>query len=357
MRHVNRRMCRDWTSRGAVITLLAITLIGMDCAQIVAQSAPQKDWGVRIVLPARMVFGERATLAVFGADGKLAPGVTVTIGNGRSVTTDDTGRASFTAPATGTVLLAKAAGTAAATILEPATEGNRQQGALVASFASVHEPVSICGGRFQGDADGNHVRINGEPALVMAASPECVSVLPGAKASAGPAQIVAISPGGTWTATTTLVALESQFPKPPMLPGKKGRIEIRVRGTDQRVSILAINETPDVVRFLRGDTQEVLSSGGAENIVEIEAQAIRSGDFSFHATLVPPLDAVSAQRYLEAAQPLASPESQRQLKEIAKELTRGRGDRDKLRRRLDEIIDKERGEDFRTLAAAARALI
>ena len=340
-----------------MIALLATAGLGMICAQIVAQSAPQKTWSVRIVLPARMVVGERATLAVFGADGKLAPDVNVTFGTGQSASTDETGRASFTAPATGTVFLAKAAGTAAAAILEPAPEGNRQQGALVASFASVHEPVSICGGRFQGDADGNHVRINGEPALVMAASPECVSVLPGVKTSAGPAQIVVISPGGTWTATTTLVALESQFPKPPMLPGKKGRIEIRVRGTDQRVSILAINETPDVVRFLRGDAQEVLSGGGAENAVEIEAQAIRSGDFSFRGSLVPPRDDVSAQRYLDVAQPLASSESQRQLKEIAKELARQHHDEEKLRRRLDQIIDRERGEDFRTLAAAARALI
>jgi uncharacterized protein (DUF58 family) len=201
------------------------------------------------------------------------------------------------------------------------------------------------------------VRVNGEPALVMAASPECVSVLPGAKTSAGPAQIMAISPGGPWTATTTLVSLESEFPKPPMSPGKKGRIEIRVRGTDQPISILLTNEAPDVVRFLRGDMQEALSSGGAENSVGIEAQAIRSGDFAFHGSVAPPQDPISAQRYLDAAQPLASGEGQRQLKEIVKELARGHGDEDKLRRRLDQLIDKESGEDFRTLVAAARALL
>lgn len=191
----------------------------------------------------------------------------------------------------------------------------------------------------------------------MAASPECVSVLPGAKTSAGPAQIMVISPGGTWTATTTLVTLESEFPKPPMLPAKKGRIEIRVRGTDQRVPILVTNETPDVVRFLRGDMQEALSSGGPENSVEIETQAIRSGDFAFHGSLEPPQDPVSAQRYLEAALPLATGESQRQLKEIVKELGRSHGDEDKLRRRLDRLTDKESGEDFRTLVAAARVLL
>ena len=158
-------------------------------------------------------------------------------------------------------------------------------------------------------------------------------------------------------AATTLVTLESEFPKPPMLPGKKGRIEIRVHGTDQPVRILVINETSDVVHFFRGEMQEALSSGGAENLVEIEAQAIRSGDFAFHGSLVPPQDPISAQRYLEAAQPLAGPESQRQLKEIVKELARHHDDEDKLRRRLDQINDKESGEDFRALAAAARALL
>jgi hypothetical protein len=191
----------------------------------------------------------------------------------------------------------------------------------------------------------------------MAASPECVSVLPGVKTSAGPAQIVVISPGGTWTATTTLVTLESEFPRPPMLPGKKGRIEIRVRGTDQAVRILVTNETPDVVRFLRGDTQVALSSGGTKNSVEIEAQATRSGDFAFHGNLMPPQDPILAERYLEAAQPLASGEGQRELKEIVKELARQHYDEQKLRRRLDRIFDKERAEDFRTLVAAARTLL
>jgi len=274
------------------------------------------------------------------------------------VTTDDTGRASFTAPATGTVILSEGGGNGGSGDSGAGARGEIvQQGVLVASFASVHEPFRFAAGGSRAMPMGITCEINGEPALVMAASPECVSVLPGVKTSAGPAQIVVISPGGTRTATTTLVALESQFPKPPMLPGKKGRIEIRVRGTDQRVPILAINETPDVVRFLRGDAQEVLSSGGAENAVEIEAQAIRSGDFSFRGSLVPPRDDVSAQRYLDVAQPLASFESQRQLKEIAKELARQHHDEEKLRRRLDQIIDRERGEDFRTLAAAARALI
>lgn len=360
MRHVGKVWKRPhvgWILRLFGISLLAIAGLGGIFAQIFAQVTPQKDWVVKIVLPTKIVMGERATLAVFGADGKLAPDVNVTFGTGESVTTDDTGRASFNAPAAGKAFLAKAGGTAAAAILEPAPEGNRQQGALVAAFASLHEPVPICGGRFQGDADGNHVRINGEPALVMAASPECVSVLPGVKTSAGPAQIMVISPGGTWTATTTLVALESEFPKQPMLPGKKGRIEIRVRGTDEPVRILVTDETPDVVRFFRGDMQEVLSSGGADNAVEIEVQAIRSGDFAFHGSLEPPRDPISAQRYLEAAQPLASGEGQRELKEIVRELARQHYDEEKLRRRLDQIVDKERGEDFRTLVAAARALL
>jgi hypothetical protein len=347
----------DRTLRAIGITLLAAIGFGTVGALISAQAAPQKNWGLRIVLPPKIVTGERATLAVFGADGKLTSDVNVMFGNGESVTTDDTGRASFTAPAAGTVLLAKAAGAAAAAILEPAAAGNRQLGALVASFVSLHEPVPICGGGFQGDADGNHVRINGEPALVMAASPECVSVLPSVKTRAGPAQIMVISPGGTWTATTTLVTLESEFAKPPMSPGKKGRIEIRVRGTDRRVSVLVTNEAPDVVRFLRGDTQEALSSGGADNLVQIEAQGIRSGDFAFRGNLMPPQDPISAQRYLEAAEPLASGEGQRQLKEIIKELARSHGDEDKLRRRLDGIIEKESGEGFRTLAASARALL
>src|SRR5579863_1134030 len=65
------------------------------------QSTPLTTWSVTIVLPPKLMAGHPATLAVLGVDGKLASGVKVDLGNEQSVTTDRTGRATFTVPASG----------------------------------------------------------------------------------------------------------------------------------------------------------------------------------------------------------------------------------------------------------------
>jgi len=44
-----------------------------------AESSAYTTWSVAIVLPPRVMAGHPATLAVFGVDGKLAAGVTVTM--------------------------------------------------------------------------------------------------------------------------------------------------------------------------------------------------------------------------------------------------------------------------------------
>jgi hypothetical protein len=66
--------------------------------------------GAAIVLPHKLVSGERATLAVLDAAGHLTKGAVVEFTGGERVTTDATGRAAFTAPATPGVLLARLAG-------------------------------------------------------------------------------------------------------------------------------------------------------------------------------------------------------------------------------------------------------
>src|ERR1700721_286950 len=58
-----------------------------------AQRASSTTWYVTIVLPPKVVAGHPATLAILGADGRLAPNVSVVIGAGQSLTRDAPGRA------------------------------------------------------------------------------------------------------------------------------------------------------------------------------------------------------------------------------------------------------------------------
>jgi hypothetical protein len=318
---------------------------------------PSNAWTVTIVLPTRVVAGQTATLAVLGVDGRLAPGVAVDLEPDQQVTTDRTGRASFAVPSSAEVLLAKASGTSAATLVDPALAAESVRMPSVSPVVSLREPFSICGEGLRGEADANRVKINGQPALTMAASPECISVLPGPNSKPGPAQISVETPGTRWTADTTLVALDSEFPKPALLPDKEGRLAVHVDGSEQRLRILVENQTPGIIHFLRGDSQELLTTGGRQNTAVVEVRAIRSGEISFDARLLPQPDAEVARRYLEAAQHLAPENARRNLNRLASRLSHHPGDFETVRRQLDEIRIMTFAGDFRTMLDAALAAL
>jgi hypothetical protein len=295
---------------------------------------------------------------VLGADGRLASDVSLDLesgdlGSGPRVTTDATGRASFTAPTSGSVLIAKGSGASAVALVDQNPPDNPKDAILAPGVASLREPFSVCGSRFRSDADANHVRLNDEPALVMAASSECLAIMPGAKAVPGPAQITVQTPSGQWTAQTTLVSLEPEFPNPPLLPGKKGALMVAVRGSGQPLRVVVANQTPGVLRFLKGDVQELLTSGGNHNCATIEAEAIRSGDFSLAVRLLPSPDENAARRYLEAAIPLAEKGDQREIAHLAGQLQHSPSHIDGPRRDVTKILSHTIEGDLRTLLTAA----
>ena len=308
-----------------------------------------------IVLPARVVAGRPATLAVLDSDGKLVPGQTVNLGTGRQVTTDRTGRALFTATSDAEVLFASASGASSAALIDMPSAAEDRKEIEIPSVVPLHEPFSVCGGGFRGNADSNQVRINGQPALVVAASPECLTILPGAKAEPGLAQVSIEAASAKWTVNTTLVSLEFESPKPALLPGKKGSLVVRVLGSDRPLRIQVENRTPGVLRFSRGDTQDLLTRGGSANLALVEIQAIRSGDFSFGARVLPVPDADAARRYLLAAQPLAPKNLRNDVAKLAGKLSGHPGDFGKVRRDIDRIRAMTFAGDFRTLLDAARA--
>src|SRR5207244_11236857 len=101
----------------------ACLIAGVPAHRVSAQQPLPPASGARVLLlPRRIVSGERATLAVRDVNGRLTPGVTVNFSNGDRLTTDATGRALFVAPLnTGMILgsIARRAGPLAPTILTP----------------------------------------------------------------------------------------------------------------------------------------------------------------------------------------------------------------------------------------------
>jgi hypothetical protein len=331
------------------------------CAQVPA-AAPAP--GVTIVLPPRVVGGAPATLAVLGLDGHLVPNITVQISTVQSdiapvgarqyATTDATGRATFTAPSAGAVI-AQAAGASAAAIVDASAPAAANQPLSIAPAVSLRDRFAICGSGFSGNASANRVTANGDATFVLAASPECVVALPQPRTLYGAAKIEIESGGTHASATTSLVALDFLPPNPPLVPGQESSLTVRAEGTADALRIVVENRSPDALSFIGGDMQEQQTSGGASNQAQVNVKAIRSGDFSFRARLLPAPDPGAAVRYLSLAAD-AAPKSQRgQLKKISTQLSRSAKDSAKALRDLDRIAAAIPPGPLRTLLDAARS--
>ena len=194
------------------------------------QPSVSNTWMVNIVLPPELMAGHPATLGVLGVDGKLAAGVKVDLGDGLSVTTDRTGRALFTVPSSGDYLLAKASGASAAALIDPATGASEPKSVSLPPVVSVRDRFWICGAGLYSEADANSVRINGEAAVVLAASPVCVVVLAEPTLRNGTSLYFSAGAGVRWDAATTLVSLQFVAPNPALQPGQKGKLAVRAYG-------------------------------------------------------------------------------------------------------------------------------
>jgi len=344
--------------KAVALTLLVICLCGSTRpSSRRAQSAASTTWAVSIVLPPKLVAGAPATLAVLGVDGRLAEGITVTIGDALRLKTDKTGRATFTTPSGSPVVIANGSGNSVAALVDAAQLPDEKQGALVPPVVSLLDQFSICGGRFVDPADANHVAINGERAFVLAASPECIVVLANPRALPGPAKVTVENSSGEWIAGSTLVSLHFDPPIPPLVPGKKSELALHVQGSDRQLRVLVENRTPGVLRFSRGDTQDLLTSGGAENSGEVGVEAMSTGDFSFRARILPEPDPASARRYLLASQPMAPKEWKSRINGYARDLEHHPQDHAKILHDLQIMAATTIAGDFKTLLEAARTAL
>ena len=322
-----------------------------------AQTESPNAWAVTIVMPPELVAGQLATLATLGVDGKLAAHVTVDFANGEHTQTDTTGRAVFTVPKTGTVLIARAAGDSVAALIDSAETQSAPAALSVAPVLSLHDRFSICAGGLQGDAEKNRVQINGEFALVLASSPECLIVAAGPHTSSGAAAVSVETSTGRKEASTAFVSFKFEPPKSPFTTGTKVWLTLRAVGSEDHLNVLVQNKSPEVIHFEKGDLEEVITGGGAENGAQIRVEAVRSGDFLFQAHLLTAPDPALARRFLTAAVPFAPRDTQRMLKKMASDLMRRPRAAARVRAQLQQIVSATIAGDLRTILDAARSAL
>lgn len=261
---------------------------------VAAQQAPPAPSAARILLlPRRIVSGERATLAVLDVGGRLTPGVTITFSNGDRVKTDATGRALFVAPLTPGIILGSIEGRPGRVPTVILTAGEAAASSVIEisrapRFASVTDRFELLGKGFCGDADANHVTVAGQSALVLASSPAALVALPPADLSPGPATVkISCGKRQAPSLSITFVELELKADSAPLKRGEHRMLSVRVHGTEEKVSLEARNLAPKIAELAGGNPVQRLSSGGAENVAQFEVVGQKSGNFRISVRLVP----------------------------------------------------------------------
>ncbi len=243
------------------------------------------------LVPRKMISGDRTTLAVLDVNGRLTPGVTIAFSNGDHVTTNATGRGVFVAPLTPGVLYATIRGRQGRVqtlVIAASAEASTPAVVQAPHFASLSDRFELQGHGFCGDADKNIVQVNGEAALVMAASSESLTILPPENLEAGPADVsVACNKGPSSAARVVFLSLSLEADTSPMQPGQKRTLTVRIAGTRDKVTLEAHNLAPEIAELAGGNTTKAISSGGAENVATFPLTGKQRGNILVSIRLIP----------------------------------------------------------------------
>lgn len=278
-------------SASATLTSLVWSLSVILCCA--AQQAPPASGARILLLPRRLVTGERATLAVLDVSGKLTPAVNIAFSNGDKITTDATGRALFVAPLVAGTLSASIegrSGRVTSTVLAPAEVPTSSLGVTaVPQVASLSDRMEIMGHGFCGDADANRVTIGGTPALVLASSPAYLSVLP-PDMDPGPVTVqVQCGQKSSAPFTVVFINLELQAKTTTLAPGEHRMLQVSITGSSNKIGLEARNLAPEVADLKGGTRVRAVSTGGKENVATFELVGRQKGSFVISIRLLAPL--------------------------------------------------------------------
>lgn len=278
---------------------LLIAGIGLASASFLAAQAPLPNETVpklsaarMIIVPRKLVAGQRATLAVLDIQGQLTPDAVVEFSGGIAVKTDSTGRAAFDAPAKSKALFAHLQGRSdkVSSFIVPPTV-SAEQDLVVLSYSRVvalTDRFEVSGHGFNGNADGNAASAGGKAALVLAASPVALVLMPAPGLPEGPTEFTLESRGlSAGPFPITFISLEVSAAKRSLAANERGVLAVRVHGSDAKLLIEARNLSPEIVTLPGGNTQREVTSGGDQNIARFALRGLRAGPFSISVRLVP----------------------------------------------------------------------
>ena len=305
---------------GAMFLILPLADLSARQCKVFAQ-ATKSPAAVQIILPPQIETDKPATLAVLDGEGRLAPGVTVTLSGGRKVTTDSTGRARFVVTVDPGAFMAETETDAQGAVVRASSMVLAPQpvpadGIVITDYprvAALDEVIAVRGGGFRGDADINSATLSGKPVLVLASSTASLVLQPGPEAKPGPAELkLEVAGHSSGPLPLTLVSLDIERPAGRLSVGKKNKFVVHVKGTEQQLALAVRNLSPETIELIEGNLQRVTTSGGPKNLTVVAMRATHSGDFSISVRVVPGAsgapDLVMVRRELLAAKAAAQGE-------------------------------------------------
>lgn len=157
----------------------------------------------------------------------------------------------------------------------------------VPRVASLNDRFEVSGRGFCGEADANQVTISGQPALVLAASPAALAVLPPTEIAPGPRTVeITCAKRATASFSVTFVALELEADSSPLTPREHRTLTVHVRGTSTKVVLEARNLAPEIAEMSGGTVVRLSSTGGADNSGSFELVGRKRGSFLISIRLI-----------------------------------------------------------------------
>jgi hypothetical protein len=153
-------------------------------------------------------------------------------------------------------------------------------------FAFIGRSACVCGD-FPESAR-NSIRIDGQPAKVVAASRSVLHLYLPDSLMAGPHTVTG-DPGAGFPASEkasfTAVRLQGSIDTNALLRGQSTTMRLGIEGVTDPMKLVVTNRSPGVVSIPGGNHQEVATSGGARNGAELRVNATGRGNFQINYAL------------------------------------------------------------------------
>jgi hypothetical protein len=150
-----------------------------------------------------------------------------------------------------------------------------------ARYGFLGESICVCG-NFPASAR-NGIRIGGQPATIIAASRHALHVTLPASMTPGAHEVTGDpSVGFPASDSVSMIALRLQgsLDSSALLRGQSTTMRLAIEGASDPMKLTITNKTPWVVSIPGGNHQEVETSGGAPNAIELRVDATGKGNFS-----------------------------------------------------------------------------